>query len=121
MPLFSGGTIEAGGKTRGRLAEPAVVVILDQLLDGLSHVHAEGWIHRDVKPANIMFEPRGTAFPVSRLADFGIAVHETDVRFTHVGMVNGTPGYIDRKSTRLNSSHVSISYAVFCLNKKRQI
>src|SRR5438067_10484043 len=28
---------------------------------------------------------------------------------------------IDRKSTRLNSSHVSISYAVFCLKKKKQI
>src|SRR5699024_11271141 len=27
---------------------------------------------------------------------------------------------LDRKSTRLNSSHVSISYAVFCLKKKRQ-
>src|SRR5699024_12576741 len=27
----------------------------------------------------------------------------------------------DRKSTRLNSSHVSISYAVFCLKKKRQV
>src|SRR5438067_3981468 len=27
--------------------------------------------------------------------------------------------WIDRKSTRLNSSHVSISYAVFCLKKKR--
>src|SRR5699024_12022290 len=27
--------------------------------------------------------------------------------------------YLDRKSTRLNSSHVSISYAVFCLKKKR--
>src|SRR5699024_11481416 len=27
----------------------------------------------------------------------------------------------DRKSTRLNSSHVSISYAVFCLNKKNQL
>src|SRR5699024_11820607 len=27
--------------------------------------------------------------------------------------------YIDRKSTRLNSSHVSISYAVFCLKKKK--
>ncbi|MGO1286184.1 MAG: serine/threonine-protein kinase, partial [Brachybacterium sp.] len=51
-------------------------------------------IHRDVKPANIMFEPRGRAHPASRLADFGIAVHETDVRFTHVGMVNGTPGYM---------------------------
>src|SRR5690606_40722353 len=30
----------------------------------------------------------------------------------------GTPFHIDRKSTRLNSSHVKISYAVFCLKKK---
>src|SRR5690349_22411877 len=29
-----------------------------------------------------------------------------------------TDGYVDRKSTRLNSSHVEISYAVFCLKKK---
>ncbi|GAA1488656.1 serine/threonine protein kinase [Brachybacterium sacelli] len=94
MPLVSGGTLESIVKKKGKLSEPAVVVILDQLLDGLAHVHSEGWIHRDVKPANIMFEPRGRAFPVSRLADFGIAVHESDVRFTHVGMVNGTPGYM---------------------------
>src|SRR5690625_4383715 len=32
-----------------------------------------------------------------------------------------TEGIIDRKSTRLNSSHVAISYAVFCLKKKRKI
>ncbi|MEE1650069.1 protein kinase [Brachybacterium sp. J144] len=94
MPLVSGGTLESVVKRRGKLGEPATVVILDQLLDGLAHVHAEGWIHRDVKPANIMFEARGRARPVSRLADFGIAVHESDVRFTHVGMVNGTPGYM---------------------------
>src|SRR5690625_5672369 len=30
----------------------------------------------------------------------------------------GKKAYIDRKSTRLNSSHVAISYAVFCLKKK---
>src|SRR5207249_7735616 len=30
------------------------------------------------------------------------------------------PGFSDRKSTRLNSSHVSISYAVFCLKKKKK-
>ena len=94
MPLVTGGTLESVVKTKGKLAEPAVVVILDQLLDGLAHIHDEGWIHRDVKPANIMFEPHGRAHPVSRLADFGIAVHDTDVRFTHVGMVNGTPGYM---------------------------
>src|SRR6266496_5568520 len=31
------------------------------------------------------------------------------------------PAGIDRKSTRLNSSHVEISYAVFCLKKKKQV
>src|SRR6266511_5488388 len=31
------------------------------------------------------------------------------------------PGCRDRKSTRLNSSHVKISYAVFCLKKKKEI
>src|SRR5690242_21324027 len=32
--------------------------------------------------------------------------------------VGFSPTYLDRKSTRLNSSHMSISYAVFCLKKK---
>src|SRR5215471_5280349 len=36
------------------------------------------------------------------------------------GGVSRTPGVLDRKSTRLNSSHVEISYAVFCLKKKKQ-
>src|SRR5437773_8844357 len=31
----------------------------------------------------------------------------------------GPPGDTDRKSTRLNSSHITISYAVFCLKKKK--
>src|SRR2546430_8554806 len=33
---------------------------------------------------------------------------------------NGAPAIIDRKSTRLNSSHSQISYAVFCLKKKKK-
>src|SRR5258707_5601633 len=36
-----------------------------------------------------------------------------------VWFANGTP-VADRKSTRLNSSHANISYAVFCLKKKKQ-
>src|SRR5699024_11249146 len=43
------------------------------------------------------------------LREFGIE-HST-IQLEH-------PDHIDRKSTRLNSSHVSISYAVFCLKKK---
>src|SRR3712207_6987862 len=32
----------------------------------------------------------------------------------------GYPSFVDRKSTRLNSSHANISYAVFCLKKKKK-
>src|SRR3712207_7233307 len=35
------------------------------------------------------------------------------------GDLAGHPGHGDRKSTRLNSSHANISYAVFCLKKKK--
>src|SRR5207249_5682907 len=38
---------------------------------------------------------------------------------TIVIVMTGNPSVEDRKSTRLNSSHVSISYAVFCLKKKK--
>src|SRR5690625_5624587 len=37
------------------------------------------------------------------------------------GYCREAPSHSDRKSTRLNSSHVAISYAVFCLKKKKKI
>src|SRR5688572_31773338 len=37
------------------------------------------------------------------------------------GVAHGTNTIVDRKSTRLNSSHSQISYAVFCLKKKKKI
>src|SRR5207249_10852682 len=40
---------------------------------------------------------------------------------TYVPAVRAGDLLLDRKSTRLNSSHVSISYAVFCLKKKKKI
>src|SRR5690606_40698533 len=41
-------------------------------------------------------------------------------RRTPVGARHTARGRLDRKSTRLNSSHVKISYAVFCLKKKKR-
>src|SRR5690625_3957316 len=49
-------------------------------------------------------------------------VREALQRLHNQGWVDLRPGFgamVDRKSTRLNSSHVAISYAVFCLKKKR--
>src|SRR5690625_5326286 len=41
-------------------------------------------------------------------------------KFGEDGRIQGLLDMIDRKSTRLNSSHVAISYAVFCLKKKKK-
>src|SRR6266480_5871470 len=46
-----------------------------------------------------------------------IAGNGTNVLYADAG-VRGIVAPVDRKSTRLNSSHMSISYAVFCLKKK---
>src|SRR5699024_11559188 len=46
---------------------------------------------------------------------------ERDIlRYLKQDLTNGEIAQRDRKSTRLNSSHVSISYAVFCLKKQKQ-
>src|SRR5690554_2131509 len=49
----------------------------------------------------------------------GMVEQAYQTALAHGGRDNGAPGERDRKSTRLNSSHVRISYAVFCLKKKK--
>src|SRR5438067_9904964 len=67
--------------------------------------------------------PRSTLFPYTtlfrsrRLAGRQRTLFVAAADFAHVGPAFGDA---DRKSTRLNSSHVSISYAVFCLKKKKK-
>src|SRR5690606_41065541 len=64
----------------------------------------------------------GIAFPVvvlSALLVYGLCVTRTTAGSEGTGPVSiNVVGEQDRKSTRLNSSHVKISYAVFCLKKK---
>lgn len=94
MDLCDGGTLETVLQDHGALSDPVIEEIMLQLLRALQFVHAEGWIHRDVKPANLMMNATATGKPVSRLADFGIATQMEDARLTRIGTVVGTPGYI---------------------------
>src|SRR5438477_9515694 len=82
--------------------------------------------------------PRSTLFPYTTLFRSRVAerVQEPEQRLAavladeldQVGRARGddpivatrSPYLVDRKSTRLNSSHMSISYAVFCLKKKKK-
>src|SRR6266581_1219234 len=60
--------------------------------------------------------PRSTLFPYTTLFRSTVAPPCANARAVAAPMPDDAP--VDRKSTRLNSSHPSISYAVFCLKKK---
>src|SRR5690242_20902497 len=51
---------------------------------------------------------------LSNCTTFGLNVHNIDLSGANMSGSNFRNAYLDRKSTRLNSSHMSISYAVFC-------
>src|SRR2546427_4090342 len=69
--------------------------------------------------------PRSTLFPYTTLfrSTYDSNGNQNSVTYRHTATsVNTTSSttYKDRKSTRLNSSHSQISYAVFCLKKKKK-
>jgi len=78
-------------QTRKRITANEALTIINQVASALFYAHGKGFIHRDVKPDNIMFRRDGT--PV--ILDFGIArVLESTTQLTRSGMSMGTPRYM---------------------------
>jgi len=80
-----------------KLDPKEAVRILKRMAKALDYAHREGFIHRDIKPDNIMFRRDNT--PV--LVDFGIArAIDTDAQLTANGMIIGTPHYMSPEQCR---------------------
>ena len=75
----------------GSLPLEQILRIATQIAEGLSAAHAQGLVHRDVKPANILLERN-----VDRvlLTDFGLARAADDASMTQSGTIVGTPHYM---------------------------
>ena len=89
MPLVRGATL-AERLAAGPVRPVEVKRIGTVLADALSHIHARGIVHRDVKPSNVLLADDGTPF----LTDFGFAHAVDGPALTAVGCIVGTAGYL---------------------------
>ena len=93
MALVEGVDLKRLLAARGSLPPDRAYDVCAQVADGLQAIHDEGIVHRDLKSANVMVEPRG----VARLMDFGIA-KPLDPALAHgvtaTGVIVGTPEYM---------------------------
>ncbi|MES0872794.1 serine/threonine-protein kinase [Sinimarinibacterium thermocellulolyticum] len=95
MRLLTGGDLRA--RIEQGLTDIQALSILREITDAFVHAHAAGFVHRDVKPENILFDEQGRAV----LTDFGIAKAITsESKMTATGVSIGTPRYISPEQAR---------------------
>ncbi|HEX6591642.1 MAG TPA: serine/threonine-protein kinase [Moraxellaceae bacterium] len=91
----------SGGDLKDRLKQGVslrdALRITKEVARALDYAHSKGYLHRDIKPDNILFRNDGSAV----LTDFGIAkALEGDANLTQMGMVAGTPKYMSPEQAR---------------------
>jgi len=93
MPMVHGETLDTRLRREGQLSEEEVIRIGGDIADALGEAHAQGLVHRDIKPQNVMLQGEQRRVLV---ADFGIAkaAAGTGERLTGTGTVIGSPHYM---------------------------
>lgn len=89
MEYLPGGDLSS--RIRKGMSEQEAIHTLKQIASALDYAHRTGFVHRDIKPDNILFSRSGSA----QLTDFGIArAADGGTQLTATGSIIGTPHYM---------------------------
>lgn len=102
MEFLDGESLEDKAMKAGVMSVAESLHIAHQIARSLDDAHANGLLHRDVKPQNVMILTRGNDPLFVKVIDFGLAkailgdlpIRETFAKLTHTGAVVGTPTYM---------------------------
>ncbi|MCP4169836.1 MAG: serine/threonine protein kinase [Fuerstiella sp.] len=97
MPYVSCESLQQRIDAAGTLDLVDILRIGMQTANGLAAAHAQGLVHRDVKPANILLE---IGVEKVMLTDFGLARAIDDASITRTGVIAGTPLYMSPEQSR---------------------
>lgn len=110
-------------KDEGPFSTPRAVRLICQLLDALHAAHDKGFVHRDVKPSNLMLTGQGESESL-KLTDFGLArAYEASMMsgLTVTGESGGTPGFmppeqvLDFRSAKPPADQYAVAATLFFL------
>lgn len=98
MEYVDGETVYDRIVAKKRFSEKEALQIVRQVASALKHAHDQGFIHRDIKPKNIMLSKNGTV----KLADLGLAraMSDKEAAEAESGRAFGTPYYISPEQIR---------------------
>jgi serine/threonine protein kinase len=97
MPFIDGPTLQERIDRSGPPALNEILRIGRQIAEGLAAAHAQGLVHRDVKPANILLE---NGVERVKITDLGLARAFADVGPSPAGIIAGTPAYMSPEQAR---------------------
>ena len=114
MPYIDGESLRARLRREGQLPLTDTMTILRELADALAYAHAQGVVHRDVKPDNVLLSGRHVF-----LADFGIARAleaggSVDQTATATSTIVGTPAYLSPEQAA-GRSHIDHRADIYSL------